>query len=1069
MTKHSYIFILLLASTLTKGTSQCADYVWTTWSDFTDYSAIGTIQTSDGPVLLSMTTDYSFDSYPFIFNYNLFDNYPGSLPENAISPCTTWFDGQNGETNFCFSKTVEDPYLLISTLGNINTPVTITFSLPYEVIYDGGGMMWVNDTTITGQEGYGIIKFPGSVDCVQAHSISQEWCTIISWGIPDDNPPFDIDFSGDTVACVTTTITASGGQTYSWSGGQNPNSPTNQFTESGNYTVTVTDDNGCTSVGDVEIMLHPDYETSFQQEICSGEGYTFNGQYLTQPGIYEAVFPTVNDCDSVVMLHLFLYPTHTVQTAATICEGETYPFQNVDLDETGLYTAVLPDQNGCDSTIILDLTVVQASTDMVYQAICPGESFLFNGQVLSDAGIYTAVLTNTFGCDSTIILDLDVLPFLMFPMDAEICAGTTYPFGGTDLSLSGIYQDTFPAVDGCDSIFILNLTVLPELSSATTISICEGDSLLFGGDTLTQTGTYSSVFSSFGGCDSTVVLNLVVQANSSFRDTLSLCQGETTVFMGDTLSAPGTYTAMAINQAGCDSLIHLDLLVWSTPSIALTTQICPGGSYSFNGQILTNPGTYTANLQTVHGCDSTVTLTLDVQSIILTQDAADICPGETWLFGGQALTQPGTYSDTLVSIGGCDSISILELGLLTIPPGMESGEICSGESQTWNGQVLDQAGTYNATLTSAQGCDSTSSLTLIVHPTFSIPVQAQICTGQTYWFNGQSLSNPGSYTANLQTSEGCDSTVQLTLSIATILTTDLDAAICAGEQYAFGGSTLSSAGTYADTLTSSGGCDSLVTLTLTVHPMSTEETYLETCAGAPVVFEGDTLTVSGTYTAQFQTVNGCDSTAILYLTVHPAYDQIDIVQACDVYTWPVNGQTYTQSTVITDQGQTVHGCDSSTQLILTIHPSWKQVDSVTTTDPNYLWPVNQSVYTQTGTYVANGTTSAGCDSVHILHLILLRTGIYIPTAFSPNNDGINDRFTIYGGSDLVLIESMTIYDRWGNKLATYADLPPGNPEYGWDGKSRDQPLDPGVYVFTGTLLMSDESQRLVKGEVTVVK
>ncbi|MEZ5031909.1 MAG: hypothetical protein R2787_10955 [Saprospiraceae bacterium] len=64
---------------------------------------------------------------------------------------------------------------------------------------------------------------------------------------------------------------------------------------------------------------------------------------------------------------------------------------------------------------------------------------------------------------------------------------------------------------------------------------------------------------------------------------------------------------------------------------------------------------------------------------------------------------------------------------------------------------------------------------------------------------------------------------------------------------------------------------------------------------------------------------------------------------------------------------------------------------------------------------------------------------------------------------------MTIYDRWGNKLATYADLPPGNPEYGWDGKSRDQPLDPGVYIFTGTLLMSDDSQRLVKGEVTVVK
>ncbi|MEZ5031916.1 MAG: gliding motility-associated C-terminal domain-containing protein [Saprospiraceae bacterium] len=1018
--KTSYLRRFLLPAILTMQggflLAQCdQNYDWAVWNSFTGMEATGTISTPNGPISVSMTANYIFDSTPGIYNYSVFSAFNDPPPDGTV-PRTTWSAGPGGETTMCFSETVTNPVLLLSSVGQVGIPVTLQFSLPYEVVFDGGGMTWVNNTTLIGQEGYGIIVFPGDFDCVTVYSSTPENYTNITWGI---NPPlFEVEIDGDTIACVSTTLTASGGLSYEWDGGQNPNSPSNTFTETGLYGLTVTDAAGCTVVTSVNVTIYPEQEEFLQASICEGESYVFDGQFLDQPGYYEAYLQTFQGCDSIVGLQLDVWPVDYTDLTITICEGEFYEFDQDLLDVSGFYSAQLQNQYGCDSLVNLELIVLPTSTEVVDMTICDGEILDFNGQFLSDPGIYSAQLQNLFGCDSTIILSLEVLPATVTTLDAEICSGSF---------------------------------------------------VLFDGDTLSQAGTYQADFQSVAGCDSTVFLTLNILPATSSVDSASICTGESYLFQGDTLTASGTYTALLVNQAGCDSLLTLSLQVNPAPTTPLQAQICAGQSYSFHGQTFTSPGIYTANLQSGLGCDSTVVLTLDVVAVIQESLDVAICPGEVYPFHGQSLSTPGIYADTLLSSGGCDSIVSLTLAILPTPSTDLQAEICDGETYDFQGDLLTAAGSYTEVLTSWAGCDSTVNLYLTVHPQVTTPVQAQICAGQTYWFNGQSLSNPGSYTANLQTSEGCDSTVQLTLSVATILTTDLDAAICAGEQYTFGGSTISSAGTYADTLTSSGGCDSLVTLTLTVHPVVTDETYLETCAGAPVVFEGDTLTVSGTYTAQFQTVNGCDSTAILHLTVHPAYDQIDIVQACDVYTWPVNGQTYSQSTVITDQGQSAHGCDSSTQLILTIHPSWKQVDSVTTTDPNYLWPVNQSVYTQTGTYVANGATSAGCDSVHILHLTLLRTGIYIPTAFSPNNDGINDRFTIYGGSDLVLIESMTIYDRWGNKLATYADLPPGNPEYGWDGKSRDQPLDPGVYVFTGTLLMSDDSQRLVKGEVTIVK
>ena len=73
------------------------------------------------------------------------------------------------------------------------------------------------------------------------------------------------------------------------------------------------------------------------------------------------------------------------------------------------------------------------------------------------------------------------------------------------LTAAGSYTELFTSVDGCDSTVVLTLTVNPLYNETDAVAICDGDSYTFGTQTLTAAGTYTEVFPSMAGCDSTVV------------------------------------------------------------------------------------------------------------------------------------------------------------------------------------------------------------------------------------------------------------------------------------------------------------------------------------------------------------------------------------------------------------------------------------------------------------------------------------------------------------------------------------------------------------------------------------
>lgn len=113
----------------------------------------------------------------------------------------------------------------------------------------------------------------------------------------------------------------------------------------------------------------------------------------------------------------------------------------------------------------------------------------------------------------------------------------------------------------------------------------------------------------------------------------------------------------------------------------------------------------------------------------------------------------------------------------------------------------------------------------------------------------------------------------------------------------------------------------------------------------------------------------------------------------------------------------------------------------------------------------------GCQASDTMIVNVIKEGLryYAPTAISVNEDGINDRFTLFGNKQLEEIRYLRIFDRWGNLLFERNEFPPNDESYGWDGRAGGKVVAQGVYVFSALIKMAAGGERLLKGEVIVIR
>ena len=364
-------------------------------------------------------------------------------------------------------------------------------------------------------------------------------------------------------------------------------------------------------------------------------------------------------------------------------------------------------------------------------------------------------------------------------------------------------------------------------------------------------------------------------------------------------------------------------------SNSITAAICEGTTYTENGFNVSEAGVYTQNLQTTNGCDSIVTLTLTVNPVATTALQAAICEGTTYTENGFNVSEAGVYTQNLQTINGCDSTVTLTLTVNPVATTALQAAICEGTAYTENGFNVSEAGVYTQNLQTINGCDSTVTLTLTVNPVATTALQASICEGTTYTENGFNVSEAGVYTQNLQTINGCDSTVTLTLTVNPVATTTLQAAICEGTTYTENGFNVSEAGVYTQTLTSVNGCDSVVTLTLNVNPTFNTELTATICEGSVYTENNFNVSEAGVYTQNLTSVNGCDSIVTLTVSVNPVFDTTINATINSGETYAEFGFNESESGTYVQNLQTVNGCDSTITLNLTVNSSLSDVAELT--------------------------------------------------------------------------------------------------------------------------------------------
>jgi gliding motility-associated-like protein len=905
-----------------------------------------------------------------------------------------------------------------------------------------------------------------------------------------------------TITCVGSTnvysVTSAVGHTYNWSvtGGTISGSANSNAVNivwgtgtSGTVTVTQTNASGCDSTVSRIITLMPK-----PTPVVTGP----NSLCRLTAGTYSIV-PTAGNSYSWSVLGGSINGSST-STSITVSWGN-YSSGTVTLTETNMW--------GCDSTITINVTlnpfpvpvisgslsVCQLTTSTYSVANVPGNTYAwsvtggtFTGSSTTNTvniswstsaqGTVIVTQTNSFGCDSTVTRNITLLanPVPVINGNTNVCAGSTTSF-------------SVPSASG--NLFAWTVTggAISGNPNANAINVVWGTG---------SSGTVTVTQTNASGCDSTVSVNINIIAlpvvsitaptdaclDMPSQFSINLSAGENAVWSvtGGTIIGPNnmptsdiawttggmhTITAVVTNSTtGCSTTVTTNMIVELPPAPVISglDPVCeldtaqysvafmPGHMYIWNvigGSIVSfnisntidvlwwaaGTGSVSCKQISPAGCDSTV-----YKSVIINNQPLPIINGNIYVcahssetyFVNASAGSSYTWSVTGGTINGTSNGSTVNV--------------------TWD---VTGMGSVTVVETNGSGCAEYSTMTITIQdaPAPAITGSALGCVTpvptnySTPWTinsaftwtvtGGAVVSGHGTNSVNvawntigmntitltvINTLTGCDSSVTLNVDVMAIVPPTVQASITSGcppLTVMFSGNNTMAGQTYfwdfGDNLTSTGS----------------NPTHI--------------YTQSGTFTIRVITtnVNGCSDTAYGQVIVRP------VPNASFTHNF-INDFHYIPESMLSLNNTSTGG----TSFMWTFGTG----DTSVAFEPPY-------VYTHPDDYIIHlyVTNQWGCkDSAQLGIRVRVREGIYIPNAFSPNGDGINEYFFVDGQNITNL--KMFIFDRWGELL-----VETDNKNFKWDGTYKGDVCQEGVYIYYVTTKGANGTENEFKGTITLVK
>jgi gliding motility-associated-like protein len=1042
-------------------------------------------------LLATGATSYVWDANPTILS-------GGNTASPTVQPVvTTMYYVTGTDANGCQKRDSVTVFVMSEPLVIMTPDTHMCQGVPMQLASfgpAGSTYLWSPSTFLTNPNISNPVATPPftmtySLRVTDPSGCYKDTSVTITW-----RPSPNVIASADVGICIgqNTNISASGagvGGTYSWSPGNLSGTPLN-VSPSGTttYTVVGTDTWGCKDNDQVVVTVNPLPVVTAEPDkaICTGASTTLTvsgnaASYSWQPGGQSGTPITVSPsstttytvtgvssagCTStdVVVVTVNPLPIVTASTATPdICIGgsatlnaggaNTYTWMPgsmtggsvlVSPSTTTTYTVTGTDANGCQNTAAVAVTVHQLPLVAATSAtpdICLGASTTLTATGATSYSWMPGGMTGT-------------------PVNVTPANTTTYTVTGTDSW-------------GCQNSGTVTITVhpAPPVNAGADASICVGSST-----TLTASGAGA------GGSYSW-------QPGASPGVSITVSPASTT-----------TYTVTGTDQWGCSASDQVTVTVNSAPTVTASTatpDICAGanttlvggGAVSYLWQPGSIPGasptvnpisttTYTVTGTDANNCTATATVTITVHNLpaIVAGADQDVCVNDTATLtvsgagaGGNYTWQPGSLTGSSITVA---------------PPATQ---------------------TYTVTGTDSWGCSNSDQVTVNVHqpPTVNAGPDKQICDGgsttltasgaQTYLWQpgGQTTATitvsaltvgSHSFTVTGTDQWGCSASDQadVTVNPLPVITAGSDVDICFGDNTSLsatggvsylwqpGGSTTNptvvaptSTTAYTVTGTDASGCSSTDTVTVNVLPLPNvdagvdqaicigESAQLNATGAASYSWTGGpmsdpnvpdpvvTPTVTTTYQLTGVGANGCTNTASVEVEVNPLPP---IAANPPFYVYEGECVQLTASGGVSYQWSPPTWLDDP----LSDHPTACPEDTIM--------------------YYLTGTDQNGCSNMDSTIIYVVGVPVaHVPTAFTPNGDGLNDYFRIevYENFNLTIL---SIYSRWGDLIFQTNDI-----TIGWDGTAfgKEQPIGSYVYMVSGL----DEKGAAVRrqGNVTLIR
>ena len=293
--------------------------------------------------------------------------------------------------------------------------------------------------------------------------------------------------------------------------------------------------------------------------------------------------------------------------------------------------------------------------------------------------------------------------------------------------------------------------------------------------------------------------------------------------------------------------------------------------------------------------------------------AITLCFGESVTIDSVSYTQDTTFSVEIPGTGGCDTLRTYTIDVLPQPMRAEAISLCPGDFVVIGGQMIDQAGTFILSVEGVNGeCDTMVTYTVSSAPYQKRSENVSFCAGTTVTIGGQVYTQSGTVVDTLPSTIACDTIVTYTLTQLPYQTEAQNISFCVGESVTIGGIAYNQSGTVIDTLPSSGGgCDIIVTYTLTQLPYQTRAENISFCPGSSVTIDGQVYNQSGTVIDTLPSVAACDTIVTYILTLLTQPTRAETIAFCPGETITLGGTAYTQpGTVVLNLPSNSGGCDT---------------------------------------------------------------------------------------------------------------------------------------------------------------